>query len=192
MDKYYQNYPNHQKRPPYQNHQNYPTTPHRPQYHGAGILPFCTDYPGDENKNKLWVLLLHETRIDNHTNECQKHAYIDLGGKREFHDSNAAFTAVREMNEESNNLYKDQAPEMLDQIRERRYARLVLQGKRPYFLFCVKVPFREVLRDSCLEWVEMSDLLTIKGDQMHGFPVSHRLLDIINGHGTKQRLLQLG
>jgi len=157
-------------------------------WHGAGCLPFCTDHPSGE----IHILLLRETRIDNYTTEIRKSAYIDLGGKREFLDNDPAYTAVREMNEESKNLYQDLSSCMLRQLRNREWPVIELSGRRSYYLFCVNVPFRQVPASVTLEWVPLLPFLSVHSDVFRGVPIAGRLLDLLNQRGVRQSLIGLG
>lgn len=158
-------------------------------YHGAGILPFCNDHP--DFPDEICFLLLRETRIDTYTNECKKDALIDLGGKYEDCDVDASYTAVREMNEESNYMYQDESMTILDQIRNTRYCKFTLPGKKNYYIFCAKVPYREPAMEK-LWWTPLSMLLAIKGDMVYGHPVSGRLLELLNLRGVRQKLATIG
>lgn len=155
-------------------------------YYGAGVLPFYVN-----NNNEIVLLLFRETRIDSLTTEVQIDAYIDLGGKREFYDFDAAHTAIREMNEESNNLFLDISKALVDQIRERKYPAFALPGKKPYWFFCVKVNYRQIPENSKLEWVPLRQILSVTGDKLNNSPISNRLLELLNIPGVKQKLLCL-
>jgi hypothetical protein len=156
-------------------------------YHGAGIIPFCNNHPQSKNGEK-WYLLIHETRIDSLTNEIQQNALIDMGGKREFHDTGPPFTAVREMNEESKNMYQDMSAYIIKQIRSDQYPHFVM-GNKQYHFFIVNVPYREIPAKSAnLEWISQTRLLAIKNDWSETCPVSMRLVSILLRSGVKQRI----
>lgn len=154
-------------------------------YFGAGVLPFYI------NKNdEVCLLLLRETRIDSLTKEVQKNAYIDLGGKREYYDKDEAYTAIREMKEESNNMYLDKSEELLEQIRTKKHPSFILPGKKYYWFFCIKVEYREPPNKK-LEWVRLKDIfeaLDEKSDVLNGSPIANRLLQILNLPGVRERL----
>lgn len=162
--------------------------PPRELWHGAGILPFCVDHP---NKRML-VLLLRETRIDSYTTEIRKYAYIDLGGKRDYLDTDPEYTATREFNEESGNMYQDLSATVLAQIRNRTWPVIELKGRRSYYLFCTQVPYREVSPDLTMEWVPLDEFVQAKGDMLNGVPISGRLLDLMNQRGVRHSLITMG
>lgn len=157
-------------------------------WHGAGCLPFCTDHPS----GKIHILLLRETRIDNYTTEIRKAAYIDLGGKRDYLDSDPAYTAAREFNEESNNMYQDMSAMILSQIRTHAWPQIELRGRRSYYLFCVAVPYRQIPLETTMEWLCLNDFLNTRGDVFNGVPISGRLLDLINQKGVRHTLATMG
>lgn len=150
---------------------------------------FCTDYP---DSTDVWFLLLKETRIDTYTNECKKNALIDLGGKYETCDVDAPYTAVREMNEESKNMYQDLSMDILNQIRTKRYPMFTLPGKKNYYIYCAKVPYRDITMEN-LCWMRLGTLLSVQGDMiLNRIPVSGRLLEFLNMRGVRQRLAMIG
>ena len=157
-------------------------------WHGAGCLPFCIDHPS----KKIHILLLRETRIDNYTIEIKKAALIDLGGKRDYLDTDPPYTAVREFNEESHCMYQEQSVEILNQIRNRTWPTIELSGRRSYYLYCVQVPFKEPPSTATLMWVPLHTFLQAKGDLFQDIPISGRLLDLINQRGVRQNLATIG
>jgi hypothetical protein len=157
-------------------------------WHGAGVLPFCTDHP----TGQIHILLLRETRIDNYTTEIRKAAYIDLGGKRDYLDTDPAYTATREFNEESRGMYQDLSVTILDQIRDHAWPSVELKGRRSYYLFCVAVPYRDVPDSTTMEWVPLRDFLFARGDVFNGVPIAGRLLDLINQKGVRHSLATIG
>ena len=160
-------------------------------YFGAGILPFCVK--DDSGNGSPHFLLLQETRVDNSTNELYTNAWIDLGGKAEYHDTTPYFTALREFHEESHNMYKDHTDAILKQLTAtpRPYPMFRLPGRKDYYLYCVKVPYMEPTTPN-LQWVTLQDLLSIHGDMMLNNQVAPRLLQILNLPSVKQQLLMLG
>lgn len=155
-------------------------------YFGSGVLPYYID-----KNDKVYILLLHETRIDTYTTEIQQDAYIDLGGKVEFHDIDPAYTAIREMNEESQDMYKDLTLDLLNQIRSNQNLSFNLKGKKPYFIFCIKVPFRKTINEK-LEWVPLLNILKVPADKLNNYLISSRLLELLHQKGVKQKLALLG
>lgn len=157
-------------------------------WHGAGCLPFCTDHPS----GRIFILLLRETRIDSYTTEIRKSALIDLGGKRDYLDTDPAYTAVRELNEESANMYKDVAYDLVTQIRNEKWPRVELTGRRSYYLFCVQVNYREIPDSVTMEWVDLHDFLRVKCDVYKDIPIAGRLIDLLNQRGVRQMLATIG
>jgi hypothetical protein len=153
-------------------------------YCGAGVLPFCYD----EKHGKLF-LLCRETRIDNLTNEIQRDALNDLGGKREEYDTSAVYTAVREMMEESSNLYQDRVPFILKQLHEGTYPKFSLKGNT-YVLYMARVEYREPPPNSKLLWVTQADLLGITTDWFDKLklPIASRLIEVLVSPVNKQRI----
>lgn len=154
-------------------------------YFGAGIIPYYID----DKTDKIKILLLHETRIDTLTKEIQANAYIDLGGKKEYLDSDAAFTAVREMNEESGGLYQEQSGIILDSIRSGRCLTLALLEKKPYYFFFVKLEFKPSSTPN-LEWIFLLDLLQAKDHELNGYMISNRLIKMLDIKEAKKKLIE--
>lgn len=152
------------------------------EYYGAGVLPMAI-HP---ETGEVVVLLLRETRVNSRTSEIQKHALIDLGGKWEFYDAGPEYTAMREMNEESGNMYQDISPRLLAAMRSEDHAGMPtfkLRGRLPYYFYCVSVPYREPADGSALIWVTVQDLRASNGafvgDGDSRMMVSDRLRDLL-------------
>lgn len=148
-------------------------------YKGAGVFLYCDDHPAGTSAH---VLLLSETRIDKFTNEIQENAYIDLGGKRDYSDINSAYTAARELDEETKfEMYHDMIDVIYTTMYNEQQKNAYMNKNGAYVLFLCKVPYRPIPNTITAEWVPLSNILAVNKEspKINGRPVAYRLIDFL-------------
>jgi len=104
-------------------------------YRASGILPFAT------HNEKVYVLLCCEDRSHKTGNNIHKNVWMNPGGKREEGEV-PAITAMREFNEETRGIFKQDEEIIQNQlycINTPKY--WIVRGK--YVLYLCNIPFRE-------------------------------------------------